>query len=148
MRAPLGTLTRCLVSHASINWMRMKFDMMMCNLQAVKVGWWLLAAISTLDFEDWTLHFYKTKVVRCSPFKKISLVICGFSSLLLHLHYVHYNFVLWMGLQAPSLPNTRTSKSKELTWLHLLWHVTLRTIGVFGFQKNVLPFRQYNLGDW
>jgi hypothetical protein len=30
----------------------MKFDMMMCNLQAVKVGWWLLAAISTLDFED------------------------------------------------------------------------------------------------
>jgi hypothetical protein len=62
MLAPLGTLTRCLVSHASINWMRMKFDMMMCNLQAVKavIG-------SYLYFRFWRLN---------SPFlqRKSSLV--------------------------------------------------------------------------
>jgi hypothetical protein len=138
MLAPLGTLTRCLVSHASINWMRMKFDMMICNLQAVKA----VVIGSYLYFRFWRLNspfLPKKKVVWCSPFKKISLVICGFSCLLLHLHYVHYNFVLWMGLQAPSLPNTRTSKRKELTWLHLLWHVTLRTI-VFWIPKKCAAF--------
>jgi hypothetical protein len=114
MLAPLGTLTRCLVSHASINWMRMKFDMMMCNLQAVKavIG-------SYLYFRFWRLNspfVQKKKVVRCSTFKKISLVICGFSFLLLHLHYVQYNFVLWNGPTDSFTPQHKNFK-KQGTYL-------------------------------